>query len=293
MSNESEVSLSNSKIGLHIGLPKTGTTSLQMNCFNMHSELAYFGQTNFRENEKASAILKSLLGVTKEHETGAVNAIIKEELNRNRALMISDEAMTMGEFMVRAKHWPIQTNHQDNAIRAKTILGDAHVFIVFRNQVDWLVSWHQQGLFSKKYTNRNFDEWFNVEFDQSREALLTLLDYEKLYTAYRDVFGVERVSAYFFEQYQRQGFGQLAADMVAKLGVDPLFAKVTMGHSAKNRIKDRLIDESNVVINQSTALLKESVIKRFNKSNIALFSSLNGNSLTNVNEFRSKYIVDI
>jgi hypothetical protein len=56
------------------------------------------------------------------------------------------EALTLGEFMLRATRWAVRSDHIATARRARAVLGDAQVLIVLRNQADWLESWHLQGL---------------------------------------------------------------------------------------------------------------------------------------------------
>jgi hypothetical protein len=49
------------RIFVHIGLPKTGTTSLQDLFFAEHPQLAYLGQTNLWTHEDAKKVIKSIL----------------------------------------------------------------------------------------------------------------------------------------------------------------------------------------------------------------------------------------
>jgi hypothetical protein len=129
------------KVGVQIGLPKTETTTLQKLFFARHPEVRYFGQTNFREDPDAETVLRALtLEQDANEAAGEARDIIANSLQARHSLVISDEAISLGEFMLRAKHWPIRSGHRATAERAHRILGDAHVLIVIRNQVDWLQS---------------------------------------------------------------------------------------------------------------------------------------------------------
>lgn len=253
-------------IGLHIGLPKTGTTSLQLNCFSRHPELAYFGQTNFRQNKAASNVLRALLG----GGSGEYNALAKRAIDDaffdKPALMISDEAMTMGQFMVRAKDWPINTNHARNAARAKALLGNAHVFIVLRNQVDWLISWHRQGLSNGKYVTHRFDEWLSYEMGDHISKLKELLNYADIYSSYCNAFGSDYVHIYCYESFSATTFGDLAANITAKLGVDPRYSKVSMGHRMHNATKQGYV--------RQTSLAEEVMETRFDEPSNSLRTDL-------------------
>ena len=90
------------KVVVHIGLPKTGTTTLQEALFSTFPGIAYIGQTNIRESRTSKLILKSLL--TNQSSDDAKNVLLKIEENTNK-LIISDEAITLGEFMLRGPIW--------------------------------------------------------------------------------------------------------------------------------------------------------------------------------------------
>jgi len=273
-----ETSIEPCRVGLPIGLPKTGTTSLQLNCFSRHPEIAYFGQTNFSKDLSTASLLKGLLGVTTgRHVEVEVNKTIQDALADKKAVMISDEALTMGQFMVRAKYWPISTKHYETAVRAKKLLGDAHVFIVLRNQFDWLVSWHRQGLANGKYHVVEFERWLNEELGERREYLFSLLNYKKLCEEYQRAFGEDRVHVDLYERYSISSFGDLAQEICKVLGVDGDFAKVSMGHSAKNVTstsfikKDVTGNSKEVLFKQTNNSSRESILDKFQCSNRALF----------------------
>ena len=208
------------QLGIHIGLPKTGTTSLQKLCFEQHKELAYLGQTNIWTNNDAKQILKYLIlgddsGVTLNN----AREILATLFSRHRAIMLSDEALSYGQFMLRATKWPIISSHQDVALRAKALADNVSIFIVLRNQTDWLQSWQKQGLKTAKYVETDFNQWLNKEMAESKQKMFDLLDYSNLYDAYLNVFGAENVHVFLYEQYCND-FEVLAKKIVEKLGID-------------------------------------------------------------------------
>jgi Sulfotransferase family len=213
-----KVSTLSSRILLHIGLPKTGTTSLQELLFSAHPEIRYFGQTNLWYDPDAKTVLRALLlgDVT---EMAAARRILANTAQERPAIVISDEALTLGEFMLRATRWPVRSDHIATARRARAVLGDAQVLIVLRNQADWLESWHLQGLKSGKYVETDYRAWLNRDLGASAERLLALLDYDVLYEAYRKVFGPQQVHVRLYEQY-RDHFEDLAAECAALIYVD-------------------------------------------------------------------------
>ena len=207
-----------SPILLHIGLPKTGTTSLQELVFSVHPEIRYFGQTNVWSDPDAKTVLRALLlGDTT--DLAAARSILAGAAVDHPAIVISDEALTLGEFMLRATRWPVCSDHIAMARRARALLGDAQVLIVLRNQADWIESWHLQGLKSGKYVETDYRAWLKHDLGASAERLLTLLDYDVLYEAYRDVFGARQVHVRLYEQY-RDHFEDLAAECAGLICVD-------------------------------------------------------------------------
>jgi hypothetical protein len=207
-----------SRILLHIGLPKTGTTSLQELVFSAHPEVRYFGQTNVWDDPDAKTVLKALL-LGDEADLAAARRILDEAAKSHPAIVISDEALTLGEFMLRATRWPVRSDHAATARRARALLGDAQVLIVLRNQADWIESWRLQGLKSGKYVETDYRAWLAQDLGAASEKLLRLLDYDMLYHAYCEAFGSRRVHVRLYEQYSDR-FQDLAAECAGLIGVD-------------------------------------------------------------------------
>lgn len=206
------------RILLHVGLPKTGTTSLQELVFSAHPEIRYFGQTNLWHDADAKTVLRALL-LGDETDLVAAKQILADAARDHPAIVISDEALTLGEFMLRATRWPVRSDHVATARRARSLLGDAEVLIVLRNQADWIESWQRQGLKSGKYVETDYRAWLGRDLGASAERLLALLDYSSLYEAYGSAFGPQRVHVRFYEHYS-QRFADLAAECAELIHVD-------------------------------------------------------------------------
>jgi hypothetical protein len=221
---------------VHIGLPKTGTTSLQDLFFAEHPQLAYLGQTNLWTHEDAKTVIKSILvedyyrGICGEN---AVSQVIDRLLENRDRLIISDEAFTLGEFMLRGPKWNLHSDHRAMAQRLRDVLGNVDIFIVLRNQADWLSSWHRQGLKTGKYVEIDFKQWLNKDIGPNRDHLYSLLDYDSLYQAYCEVFGPDRVHVYLYENY-RDRFELLAEQMAQVMGIDSSLASRSIAGAAKN-----------------------------------------------------------
>jgi len=234
---------------VHIGLPKTGTTSLQDLFFAAHPQLAFLGQTNLWQDKDAKTVIKSLLVEDYCHSIGGVKAVSKvvDRLLKNHdRLVISDEAFTFGEFMLRGPQWSLQSNHPAMANRIQKILGNVDIFIVLRNQVDWLISWHRQGLKTGKYHETHFKRWLDREIGPHRDHLYSLLDYDSLYNAYSGIFGRDHVHVYFYENYKDQ-FELLAGQMAQVMNIDSHHAMRSLAGAAKNVTGEHFLSPSTTL----------------------------------------------
>lgn len=216
-------------------MPKTGTTSLQELCFARHPEVRYFGQTNIWNDTEAKTILRGLLLDGDEScRVDRIHDILSHALLDRAVVAISDEALTFGEFMVRASLWPVVTDHRVVAKRAKCLLGDAEILIVLRNQADFLESWQRQGLKTGKYTQTDYGLWVTHDLGEAAAArMFALLDYGALYEAWADAFGPDRIHVRPYERYQ-SCFEELAADFSGVLGIDSDMARTLTSGEARN-----------------------------------------------------------
>lgn len=222
------------KLGLHIGLPKTGTSSLQQLCFAPHSGIRYFGQSNLKRCEDARTILRALLVCEAERPPqDRVASVLRDAVTTHPAVMISDEALSFGPLMLRARKWDVLPDQALIAARAHELLGEAHVFIVIRNQADWLESWHRQGLKKGTRVERNFDRWLKHEVGPRAEQLFSMLNYDNLVAVYQDLFGPDKVHVRLYEKY-RYKLEALAGEFSGILGVDEIEASRLMKGQARN-----------------------------------------------------------
>jgi len=207
------------RVLLHIGLPKTGTTSLQTLLFDRHPEIHYFGQSNVWTNPHTETVLRGLV-LDEGNNVKAAYAHISQALEQRPSVVVSDEAFSFGEFMLRAKMWPIDSTPENVSARTKQILGNARILIVLRNQLDWLISWHRQGLKTGKYTEIKFERWLKHDLGSTRrDRLFELLDYSRLVSAYTDQFGPKYVDVRFYEDF-RGDFPRLASEIAQTLHLD-------------------------------------------------------------------------
>lgn len=221
------------RVLVHVGLPKTGTTSLQQLLFERSANIRYFGQTNLWSDPEAKSVLRAML--LDGENVAAARAIVADALRTHQAVVISDEALTFGEFMLRATRWPVVSAPSATAARIRDLLGeDTDILIVLRDQADWLQSWHRQGLKTGKYAETEFQRWLDKDLGPIATAkLFDLLRYDRLYQAFRDVFGADRVHLRWFEDYADR-YDDLAAEVAELIGLDGTEARALVADQAQN-----------------------------------------------------------
>lgn len=218
------------RVLMHIGLPKTGTTSLQTLLFDRHPEIRHFGQSNVWTNPDAKTVLRALL-LDEENNAKTAREHISHALTQKTSVVISDEALSFGEFMLRARTWPIDSTPETVAAHTKEILGEARILMVLRNQLDWLISWHRQGLKTGKYTETKFKRWLERDLGSAqRDRLFELLDYNRLVAAYADQFGAHNLDVRFYEDF-RDDFPRLASEIAQTIDLNATEAHHLLANS--------------------------------------------------------------
>lgn len=221
---------------VHIGLPKTGTTTLQKFLFQGHPWILPALQTRLRRDDFSRVVLRSLL------EEGyaapeKLARIIDKRANGESVLAVSDEALTFGEFMMRSEHWTIVNDHWRTAQRIREMLGPCEIVVVLRNQVDYLVSYQKQMIRMNREPVRPLEERLDVWERSSNGRFLSALDYRELYDAYVAAFGVGHVHVFLFEQW-RSDFSAMGERIAELLEVDPAEARGQLEGAHANRTPD-------------------------------------------------------
>ncbi|MEX0450734.1 sulfotransferase [Spiribacter sp. 218] len=215
---------------IHLGYPKTGTTTLQEHLFRGHEEIVAFQQPDQRKDPATHAILRALLESGRTDFSRA-RAAIERCNGANKRLVVSDEALTFGEFMSRSSVYPIRSDHSATAERIRSLFGEAKIVVFVRNQANLAVSFQRQLMKRGLESPRPVCEYLDSMNARTDGRMSKALDYEAMYDAYCAVFGPTHVHVFVYENWVSD-FGAAAKALAVIAGVDPdLAVSLVRGHN--------------------------------------------------------------
>ncbi len=202
-------------VTLHVGLPKTGTTSLQMNLFLRHPQIAYVGKPLTRFSVAQAQVFEALMGWSPRRwreEQGALRTHVDELLasRPGERVVLSEEELSTALSAGRV-------GRAEVAHRLASLFPDATVLMVVRNQLAAVGSMYGQ-LVRVGRTDQPFAGWVSDLLE--RPEWLAAYDYGQAVQDYEACFSGDRVRVLAFEQLavSPDGFVRSVCDVV---GVDP------------------------------------------------------------------------
>ena len=129
----------NKKIYIHIGYPKTGTTSIQANIFAQLNQIDYIGQPYNSAYDKSQVIVHTLTDCEEmEYNAHRLCQLIDDYCSDYNKLLISEETFSTGSNLSgRVDRFTI-------ANRLKKIAPDATILISLREQSSIIKSFYLQ-----------------------------------------------------------------------------------------------------------------------------------------------------
>ena len=194
---------------LHIGYPKTGTTTLQKHLFAKHPEIDYLGKMipgfHYRIEKLGPEIeqLTTATSINYEGTEGLRNLIgAYREGTGDKSVLLSSESF-------------LHASSADPGVvaeRAREAVHPCRVVIVIREQRDILRSFYGmhgrfgQYLFvSKDELERMdlplpIDQWLTYCFSSFERNLTSILHYNRVISLYQELFGEESVGVFLYEE---------------------------------------------------------------------------------------------
>lgn len=206
---------------LHIGTPKTGTTSIQHFCYDNMDKLSekgyyypilpftYENKGKYRNGLFLEAIYYDKEGnrqIEQEKENFNLGLkTIEEYFNTYDNILLSDEGIWTACFN-RKRGKPLLYELYKNS---KTVGYQIKIIVYLRRQDDFLVSWYNQ-LIKHNITNKNILSW--NEYFQNYNKYVQL-DYLKCLKKLKNIFGMENIIVRRFDKKYFKG-GSLISDFL-------------------------------------------------------------------------------
>ena len=186
---------------IHIGFPKTGTTTHQIHLFDKHSQIVYLGKPY-----KDSRFEQEIHGLIKQESTiydssalkEYMNSVNKEEPGKN-VLLVSDEIM-VSLSKVRDKGVVAQ--------RIKEVFFPCKILITIRDQVEMLKSayinggrllTHVPGKYRGRYVP--LEDWLIFQYEYLDRSHMGNFIYFNTIQYYEKLFGKENILVLLFEEF--------------------------------------------------------------------------------------------
>jgi len=180
-------------VTLHVGLPRTGTTSLQLNLFNRHPELAYLGKPQHFLHAGVGRLLRGLTELDDAAWSAALpglrERVVAPWLARPGPHLLSEEELSTGTLSRRVSRAAI-------ADRLVDLFPGARVILCVRRQPDLVRSLycHLRGV---GLPAPPFGRW--LEGELTRGGWLSAFDHDDLWRAYAARFGADSVHILVYE----------------------------------------------------------------------------------------------
>lgn len=183
------------KVLLHIGYPKTATTTLQEEVFvGLHNagKINYLGRTtkstHTRSGKSSFAGIDIVPGLRRHFVLNEKLTYSRDCLVENKLNVISDEDLTFHGFFQKAQ-FLVRADPFDYPIKLKKILGDdveVELLVTIRNQADLIFSCFAQKF---RFVRKNMGKMSFVEFIENKpDSFFDIYRFDKITKLYEQTF---------------------------------------------------------------------------------------------------------
>lgn len=195
---------------VHVGYPKTATTTFQTHLFPHHPEIDYLGKfipSHRYRDEYLYPALENLMTADEYRYEGV--ARLREIVDRYRDQSSAKVMLISSESFIHVTATDIGVVAQ----RIKAAFSPCKIIITIREQLAMIRSFYglhgrfgQYLFLTKTETERvrmplSIDEWLNYEFRAYNQNFLSTLHYYEVIKYYVNVFGKENVGVFLFEDF--------------------------------------------------------------------------------------------
>lgn len=189
------------RLMIHIGVPKSATTSLQFGAFSQHPDIRYLGKPFYDEQfgyEGSLATAKLIDSLWKQDELEFDHDLARQRFDRGiRPRLEVDKLAVLSEEALS------QASAADRSLTAQRLAElcqniECSVLITVREQKRALFSGHQW-IYARRLTSLVFDDWikwcssYSSYYGCNNDFPLRQYNYTNLVKVYIELFGKERV----------------------------------------------------------------------------------------------------
>lgn len=208
-----------SRLFIHVGFPKTASSTLQKHLFARHSGISYLGKPFSDAMARVEKAMLTLDDTAFEQERPCLERLVRDEIAKARdgRLLISHEG-----FLRNTRY-----GHHDLGTTARRIHqtfagalgpdGDLRIILCLRRQADLILSHYAHFV---RGSQDDFDSYIEAVLENPREGFAASLFYDELLSHYADIFGRDNLDILLFEDLlgdSERFLGKLS-DI---LGIDP------------------------------------------------------------------------
>jgi hypothetical protein len=188
---------------VHIGFPKTGTTTLQQHLYPHHSQIQYLGKP-YPSQEFQTSIHSLIMGESQFYDPARLKKLVPApgfSPNGTPLRQVLSEELCVSTSKVRDKGLVAQ--------RLKEIFFPCKILITIRSQPEILKSAYiNGGRLLKDPPPRfqpyvmTFTEWLAASYADSHRSYVGSVDYYPIISFYSRLFGKDNLAVLLFEEYQ-------------------------------------------------------------------------------------------
>ncbi len=197
---------------LHIGVPKTATTTLQVHFFPNLKGFLYLGKILDRDKPHRF-LTDEMKGIFRELETRDMGMrldlpALKDQINGLCEANQTDQVMLSNESIsIFSGPNPITKLN-----RYRSIFDNIKIIYCLRDQMELLTSMflvlHRPEHFNIRKLKRQswtptFDHWIDINFRYCSESFLECFKYHAMISRYRESVGKDNLFVYTFEEFRR------------------------------------------------------------------------------------------
>lgn len=206
---------------IHVGFPKTGTTTLQKHLFSQHSQILYLGKP-YNDNAFKTQMHRLIMQESLVYDPAELKELLKKEIsketNDSKRIILLSEELLVSCTKTRDKGLVAQ--------RLKEVFQPAKVLITIRNQFETLESAYlTRGrvllYVPERYSGLHvtLDEWLEVSYKNLERSYLGHIDYFKTVDYYAKLLGKENIGVLLLEELVHTP-GAFIKKLSAFLGID-------------------------------------------------------------------------